>query len=285
VLGEAGVAGPATGTALELNVLFFKLRQEMKFSGERRRLLREIGETQQTLLIDLLKSLTEDVTSALLKQGHGRSLLLLVDDLDKVRSVAQQKEIFDANLAFLLNVPFHVLYTVPTGVVFGPNRVDVRRSLEHLYPIRVLDKAPRSYDPERAFIPGSDTFFRNAVDRRAEPRLFDDEAVRLAAIYSGGVLREFFRLLRTAVRLARHNRLELVNAPALRGAVRDERRRESMGLLTPDYEALRAIHETHGLASDEARRYLDEGRVLECYNDKTWYEVSPLLWKLLEPRD
>jgi hypothetical protein len=39
------------------------------------------------------------------------------------------------------------------------------------------------------------------------------------------------------------------------------------------------------MAKDEDRRYLDESRVLECYNDKTWYEVSPLLWKLLEPQD
>jgi len=285
VLGDAGAAGPVGATSVEMGVVFFKLRQEMKFSEHRRRLLREIGETQQTLLVDLLRSLTEDVTTALLQRGESRSLLLLVDDLDKVRSPEQQREIFDANLAFLLNVPFHVLYTVPTGVVFGPNRADVRRALEHLYPMRVLDKAPRSFDPEKAFIPGSDAFFRAALDRRVEPRLFDDTAVRLAAIYSGGVLREFFRLLRTAVRLARHNRLDVVNAPAVRGAVRDERRRESMGLLTPDYDALRAIHETHGLASDDGRRYLDEGRVLECYNDKTWYEVTPLLWKLLEPRD
>ena len=282
VLGESS---PVGGTSIEVNALIFKLRQELKFSEHRRRLLREVGETQHSLLVALLRSLTEDVATALVKRGSGRSLLLLVDDLDKVRSLPQQKELFDQNLSFLLNVPFHVLYTLPTGVVFGPNRVDVRRSLEHLYPMRVLDKSPKSFDPERAFLPGSDGFFRQAVDRRVEPRLFDDAAVRLAAIYSGGVLREFFRLLRTAVRLALHNKLDTVSAQAVRGAVRDERRRESLGLLTPDYGALRAIHETHGLATDEDRRYLDEGRVLECYNDKTWYEVTPLLWKLLEPRE
>lgn len=39
----------------------------------------------------------------------------------------------------------------------------------------------------------------------------------------------------------------------------------------------------HDIIKDEDRRYLDEGRVLECYNDKTWYDVHPLLWKVLEP--
>jgi hypothetical protein len=116
------------------------------------------------------------------------------------------------------------------------------------------------------------------------PGLFDDASVQLAAIYSGGVLREFFRLLRSAVMLARHNKLATVEHRAVRGAVRDERLRETMGLLSSDYQALLEIHRTHEIAQDAQRRYLDEARVLECYNGDTWYEVSPLLWKSLEGR-
>ncbi|MBK8255118.1 MAG: hypothetical protein IPK82_20960 [Polyangiaceae bacterium] len=283
VLNDGTQNLPTAGTQIEVNVFFVKLRQELKFNEHRRRLLREIGETQQTLLTDLIEQLTDDVQKGLTKQHNGRSLLLLVDDLDKVRTRDQQNEIFDRNLVFLTNLPFHVLYTVPTGVVFGPSRLDVRRSLEHLYPVRALDKAPRTFDPEKAFIPHADAFFRRALDMRVEPALFDNDAVRLATIYSGGVLRDFFRLLRTAVRLARHHGRTTVDGGVLKSIVRDERRRESMGLLAQDYEALRAIHESHALTSEEGRRYLDEGRVLECYNDKTWYEVTPILWKLLEP--
>ena len=33
-------------------------------------------------------------------------------------------------LGLLLSLPFRALYTVPTGVVFGPNRAEVRRALE-----------------------------------------------------------------------------------------------------------------------------------------------------------
>lgn len=281
--GDKGISLKEGTTSVEINAFFFKVREDLKLSEHRRRQFRELGETQQTLLLDLLNALVLDLETTLLDRGQHRSLLMLVDDLDKVRGPEQQRDIFNTNLGLLFAPPFRALYTVPTGVVFGPSRAEVRRSLEHLYPVRVLDKAPDGFDPERAFIPGSDTFFRRAVDRRVDPRLFDDRAVRLAAIYSGGVLREFFRLLRSAVSVARHNKLDMVDDRAVRAAVRDERRRDTMGLLASDYEALLAIHRRHDMARDEERRYLDEARVLECYNDKTWYEVNPLLWKVIEP--
>ena len=285
IYGQKGIEMKAGALAVEFNVLFLKLRQDLQLNEHSRQQFRELGETQQNLLVDLLTTLTLDIETSLVAQNRHHSLLLLIDDLDKVRGPEQQKDIFNTNLGLLLALPFRVLYTVPTGVVFGPNRVEVRRALEHLYPVRVLEKAPRSYNPERAFIPGSDAFFRRALDQRVEPRLFEEEAVRLATIYSGGVLRDFFRLLYTAVSIARTNSLEVVDGRALRAAIRDERLRESRGLLAPDYAALLAIHETHAMGTDADRRYLDESRVLECYNDQTWYEVSPLLWKLLEPQD
>lgn len=282
IFGESGVVAKEGTISAEFNLLFVKIREDLKLNEHRRRQFRELGETQQSLFLDLLTALKVDVESSLVEQGKHNSLLLLIDDLDKVRGPDQQKDIFDTNLGLLYALPFRALFTVPTGVVFSPNRAEVRRKLEHLYPLRVLDKAPDGFDPEKAFIPTSDAFFRQALDRRVEPSLFEDGAVRLAAIYSGGVVREFFRLLRTAVYIAMHNKLPVVDERALRAAVRDERRRETVGLYRPDYEALLAIHRTHEMARNEERRYLDEARVLECFNDRTWYEVSPLLWKVIK---
>jgi hypothetical protein len=282
--GDKGVVAGEGALSAEFNLLFVKIREDLKLVEHRRQQFRELGETQQTLLLDLVKALTLDVETQLVAKGKHNSLLLLVDDLDKVRGPEQQKDIFDTNVGLLHALPFRALFTVPAGVVFGPNRADVRRSLEHLYPVRVLDKAPDGFDPERSFIPGSDAFFRRVLDRRVDPKLFDDASVRFATIYSGGVLREFLRLLRSAVDLARHNKLDTVDVRAVRTAVREERLRETMGLLSSDYDALLQIHRTHQLAEDADRRYLDEARALECYNGDTWYEVSPLLWKSLEGR-
>lgn len=154
-----------------------------------------------------------------------------------------------------------------------------------LRPMRVLAKAPCSFNPEEAFIPESDAFFHAALHAILEPALVDRPSVQLAAIYSGGSSRDFFWLMRRAVELAHHHRLDRVDTRAMRAVVRRARIDESRGLLIPDLVALLAIHRTNRIELDEHRRYLDEGRIFECHEDEVWYEVHPLLWSLIQPRE
>lgn len=282
--GSAGVAAKDGSVGVEIDLLLVRLQQELILSEGRRRQLREIGETQQSLLQDLVSSLVNDIEDQMAKRSEGRSLLLMIDDLDKVRDTGPQKDLFDTNLNTLLKPRLRILYTLPTGVSFGQSRGDVRRYLEHLYPVRVLSKAPATFDAEKALVEDGLPFFRIVLSHRVAPGLFDDAAVRLAAVYSGGVLRDFFHLLRESILIAQYNDLDMVDGVTMRETVRDARFRDSAGLYAPDWEALLHVHRTHSFRSAEDRHYLDEGRVLECYNDVVWFSVQPLLWKLLEDR-
>jgi hypothetical protein len=128
-------------------------------------------------------------------------------------------------------------------------------------------------------------FFREALHRRVEARLFDEEAVRVAVAFSGGVVRDYFRLLKEATAIAEQLGQGRVDATAVRGAIREERLRWTRTLAHEDYRALIAVHRTHDREDDERhRRLLDLGLLLECYNDDTWYEAHPLLWASLERR-
>lgn len=284
VFGASGIQAKDGALGLELNAFFIKLRTDLKLSDARRKQFRAIGETQQSLLQDLIAELVSDIEGNLAKAGRSGSLLMLIDDLDKVRGKDPQKDIFETNLNALFVPPIRALYTTPTGVSFGANRADVRQQLEHLYPVRILNKAPRTFDPTKAYVPDGFGFFLDLLRHRVAPGLFDEESVRLAAIYSGGVLRDFFHLLRGGILIARYNDLDTVDAMTMRETVRDARFRESAGLYGPDFGVLLKVHETHRLPGEEDRRYLDQSRVLECYNDAVWFEVNPLLWALLGER-
>jgi hypothetical protein len=180
--------------------------------------------------------------------------------------------------------PFRALYTIPTGVAFEARRPELRQHLEHLYPVRVLKKSPGGFDPLRAAMPERFDFFFDLLKHRVAPGLFDDESVRLAATYSGGVLRDFFHLLRRAILIARYNNLDVVDTISMRMGLKDARLDESRGIYGPDLDALLYVHQNHKLKSAEDRKYLNQSRVLECYNDAVWFEVNPLLWPLLEEK-
>ena len=281
---KVGLRAEDGASSLEFSLLVVKLRTELKFSDKVRQQFRAFGETSQSILQDFIKALVDDIENHLAEAGEPDQLLVLVDDLDKVRGAEEQQELFERNLNALLAPPLRIVYTLPTGVAFAGNRPDVRANTHHLYPVRVLGKAPKDFNPEDAFEDERFGFFMTLIGHRIEEGLIDTEAVRLSAIYSGGVLRDFFRLLRDAILIAEHREEEKLTATLLRYAVKNAQRAETMGLYSPDYEALAHVHRTNQLRSPADRAYLDQARVLECFNGSVWFEVSPLLWPFLKDR-
>lgn len=283
LFGEAGLRATQGTTGVELSLFFVKLRQELKFEEKWRRRFRELGETQLTLLLDLVRGLVLDIETTASRRGDGRSPLLLIDDLDKVSEPEPQEDVFRKNTSSLFSPPLRIVYTVPTGVAFERCPLPLRQTLVHLYPAPVLKKAPSSFEPEEAINEIGLHFLQTVLSSRVAPGLFDTEAIRKAAAYSGGVLRNFFWLLRTSIDIARDNDLQVVDGRVMRVAIKTLRLRESQALRGIHYKALAEVHRTNDLTGGADGSYLDDSRVIECFNDKIWYEANPLLWKLLEP--
>lgn len=268
---------------VEFDLLILKLKQNLKFSEKTRQQFREFGETQRSVLQDFVQALVDDIEEALSREEDAPGdLLVIVDDLDKARNPEQQKELFETNLNALLALPLRVVFTLPTGVLFGGSQTDIRANVSHLYPVRVLNKAPQTFKPEDAFTNERLGFFKKLLEHRVNPGLVTDQALELAVIHSGGVLREFFRLLKEGANLAVYNDMDKLDKLAMSHAIQQVRLAESIGLYAADYEVLAQIHRSNELPGVEDRRYLDLARVIECYNGAVWFDVNPLLWPLLE---
>ena len=286
LFGDAGLHAKQGATSAELNLFFVKVRQELKLEEKRRRQFREIGETQLTILLDLVKGLDLDIRKNQTLEGDARSPLLLIDDLDKVREPAAQEDVFRNNISVLFDPPMRVLYTVPTGVAFDRCPPALRQARVHLYPVPVLKKqAPGAptFDPEQSINEVGLPFLDAVLRSRVAPGLFDGDAVRKAAVYSGGVLRTFFWLLRAGIDVAQANDLTTVDGRVMRVAIKNERLNESQAMREEHYKKLAEVHHTNGFSQETDGYYLDYSYVIECYNDKVWYAANPLLWALLEP--
>lgn len=281
-VGPSGLK-PLEGTVgLEFDLVFVKLKQELKLGEQRREKFRELSKTRFSVLTDLLAGLVADLLTSARAKGDQREPVLFIDDLDKVRSEKPQQDTFRAKPSAFFEPPLRVVYTVPTGVAFNDCPQIIRDKIVHLFPAPTLQKAPKSYNPENVANDVGILFMEQALNTRIGPNLFDPEAVRLAAIYSGGVLRNFFWLLRTAIDVAEDNDRELVDKMVMGVAIKSARLSESMSLHEEQYKTLAKVHETNFLAHGDAK-YLDQSWVFECFNDKVWYEANPLLWKLLDP--
>lgn len=285
LFGEKGLVPESGTTSFEINLWLVKLRQDLKVSEKARSRFRDFGETHRTLLQDFLRDLSTSIELSLHTSGKPSALLMVIDDLDKVRAIDQQRDLFQVNLGALLTLPFRVIYTLPAAVSFDPTRRELHYAVEHIYPERVLDKPRGSFQPMNRLLEESLSFFQNILWRRVEKSLFDSEAIRFAVAYSGGVARDYFRLLKEAAAIAEQLGYSQVDVASMKSAIREERLRWTRALDHEDYQALILTHRTHDRRDDERhRRLMDLGLLLECYNDDTWYEAHPLLWASLERR-
>lgn len=281
-LGPLGLQ-PREGTVgVEFNLVFVKLKTELKLGEQQREKFRELSKTRFSILTDLLGGLVADLQTSAQTKGDRREPVLFIDDLDKVRSEKPQQDTFRTNPSAFFEPPLRVVYTVPTGVAFNDCPQLFRDKILHLYPAPTLKKARNLYNPENVANDAGINFMEQVLKTRIGPSIFDPEAIRLAAIYSGGVLRNFFRLLRTAIDVAEDNDRDTVDKMVMGVAIKSARLNESMSLHEDQYKTLAKVHETNFLAHGNAR-YLDQSWVFECFNDKVWYEANPLLWKLLDP--
>ncbi|MEZ4299681.1 MAG: hypothetical protein R3B70_32325 [Polyangiaceae bacterium] len=138
-----------------------------------------------------------------------------------------------------------------------------------------------SFEPEEHVNEAGLAILEGALRSRVGEGPFSPSAIRRSAVYSGGFVWKFFRLLRAGVEVAQANDLAVVDDRVMRVVIKEERLNESQSLREVDYRALAEVHRTNEIGSVD-RSYLDDLYVIAYRDDHVWYEVAPVLWSLLK---
>ncbi|HSN99909.1 MAG TPA: hypothetical protein VLS89_16555 [Candidatus Nanopelagicales bacterium] len=280
--GSQGLAAKGGKFGLEFDLFFVKLRQELNVDEGRRKEFRRFAETQGSVLVELIDALADDIGTALVHAGLPSRVLVAIDDLEKVEHEEQLREIFETNLGAFLAPRVPVLATVPPSLTFGGPGTALGQRVTHLRPIQVLKKITVR-DPMSAADPSGVDLLQRVLAARIDLGLFEPRVIEEAAVYSGGVIRDFFGLLRLAAILA----LDLYGQPSVDSVAFDDVLIEETNNLTralypTDKEALREIHESHALKGPSQLDYMRRSVVLEYNHDGIWWDASPMLWRWLE---
>ncbi len=127
-------------------------------------------------------------------------------------------------------------------------------------------------------------FLVEAAEKRLASGLAEPAALERAALYSGGVARDFFRLLREAAFNAEGLRRTTIEDRVMESVVKHARTELQYGLYEADLRALERVRATHDLPAVEQVHLLDQSWVLELNGEELWFEVNPLLWAKLARR-
>ena len=125
--------------------------------------------------------------------------------------------------------------------------------------------------------------FTEVLGRLVDLELLEATGVEMAVEYSGGIMREFGRIIARSFEIASLCGDERVLPEHVRDAVRELR--IELERATNDAErrkSLAAVRASTKLATATDRALLNENMVVEYVNGHPWYDVHPLLGEVVD---
>jgi len=268
--------------------LLARLKSMIVGSETSRKEIRKRVQNYATELQGLMDNLLDHAREVLKEAGKPQRLLIVQDNLDRIRPREEAQRLFDYGGEMLVSINADIIFTAPVAMNLAP--VDIGRIFPHVTTMPNVKVRLRDGELHQA---GIDTLVK-LIDRRISIDLVfeSEEVARYLAEKCGGSVRDLIRLLNSAQLKAQVAQKERVDQESAVEAVRKLSINFSR-LLFPEsvfYPILAEIHlsknryavpETEATreAVQDARDFFAElignGSVLEYNGDDSWYDVHP----------
>jgi len=277
-LGSGVAAGVATSeltqTGLDIIDSFM-----FKTGGQRQ----EVRELEVRPEIHNILGAVNDIISDVQAKSE-KPLLLIVDGIDKF-DLDQSKDFF-VNTSVLNRINCRTVYVTPLTLYHSADFRQVRETFDHFEEFPNIALYPR--DQADSPIESHYELFRTVVHCRIEPlgftveELFAQDALYLLIEMSGGVMREFIRLVQNALVEMQLDKGEQVILRHAEKAVYRARRSFKAGLSHEHYHEMEYLL-LRGERSDNAacNELLKNLYILSYTNDQMWYDIHPNVRPLL----
>lgn len=290
VESDLGFATAKVGMRLQRDANFKRKVQE-KLRGN----LDGLVQNAHAYILDLVKTLRGNDTD--------KKIVLLVDSLEQIRGVGGDAqsvydsivELFSGQAENLALPSLHVVYTVPPFLI--PLAPNIARNLGGnpicIWPNIHVRKKDGADDTAGLGI------MQEIIQRRYPDwqKFYTPEQLFRLAKESGGDIRDFFRLMRegllglsTARTASQQTKPDSVNDDMLNRAI-VQLTNEFQPIPEQDKKYLQKIHDSKQHSLDDMddlptlTRFLDANMIMNYLNGEPWYDVHPVLIKLLRSSD
>ena len=257
---------------------FINLRMDTSY----REYTRRIFKLNKPFLHKLVNELIDDYIE---KVSKGKSLLVIIDDLDKMKEVRQINSIFIENRHYVFSLKCKKIISIPTYLARAPEISNCSQ-----YPIRqfILRLTPNPFDEKMR--PGEEDtlkknrqLLRQVIENRIADghMLIDKNALDKAVENSGGIIRQLIKIVYVAavgVRTHEGKKISLHDVEEAIGLLRNE----MAGTISDSDKIifLNTVLTKNIPVSETAEQFVElllSNNVLSYRNGDPWYEVNPII--------
>ncbi len=273
ILG-AGTAVETKGIFAGILNIFAQIKTELRFNEETRKEYRRRISVRSSEWIRILGQVSEAITD----KTEGRRPIIIFEDLDRLNPEDAWK-VFYNYAAILSGMKFPVIYTFPIALSY-----DVRFSaMESYFITKTLPMIKIETIEGQPFEDGI-SIIRQIVQKRANLDLFEEDVLAKMISYTGGSLRDLFRVINAAAKRAERRNSGRIGLEDADYALEEEKTSLTRRIEQRDYQFLLNIYQGNKERIEDKEmllRMLQASVVLE-YNGKRWHNVHPLVAKFLK---
>lgn len=256
----------------KISTVFAELNNKIRLEPKTRQEIRQHFDRNITGLIEVINTIATAITAK-----EQKPPLVLIDDLDKP-DLAIARSIFYERGSILQRPNCPIVYTVSSPLFYSPEFSAIRGQAFFLPNVKLH---PQGQSQER----DSQGYYtmRMFALYRMRQELITDEALDLAATMSGGVFREMAYIMRGAIDQALAAGRAVIEQEDVRRAAAEIRASYWRILTGEQRQLLQSIRE-HNIVEDPEKigTLLQLLAVLEYQNGEPWYDVHPVLHKMLD---
>ncbi len=265
-----------TGSGLTLPVYFINLFLRMKNENQTRSEVRKEMTPRISELISLINDTVIEIEEKCKKQ-----VLIIIDNLEKVE-YEKAMDIFANHGTQITQPECKIIYTFPIALRSCDKYSQIRTnfSADIMYPsIKVHDKEGKMTED----VLKNRKFMKEIFKLRGDLKFIDQNALDHAIDMSGGVLREYIRIIRDSALNSIAFEKDLIDIKSVKDTVNDLKNSYMAQLSDEDYKVLEHISIDKKIKrDDDLVRLLHNLSVLEYANGDNWCDINPIVRLLME---
>ena len=271
---EAGMSVETKGILAGILNIFAKIKTDLRFNEETRKEYRKKISVHSSEWIGLLGHIAERIA----EKTDGKRPIIIFEDLDKLNPEYAWK-VFYNYAAILSGMMFPVIYTFPIALSY-----DARFSaMESYFVTKTLPMIKIETIENHPFQAGINIIYE-IVKKRASLELFETDVLEKMIQYTGGSLRDLFRVINASAKRAERRNAESVSMKDAERALEEEKTSLTRRIENKEYDFLLNIYNGNKERIEDKEmllKMLQASVVLE-YNGKRWHNVHPLIIKFFE---
>lgn len=232
-----------------------------------------------------------------IEQASEKQIVIIIDDLDKL-DLTQVNDIFLGHIKALFSPAFRLLMTIPIAALKEVSLVAIleTETNNQIVKMPVYKLLPKTENRQENASPNQENIelLKDILKRRIDSNIIEPQILTEIAIYSGGVLRELIRIANECCRIC----LRLIRRQADNNQIIINRKifQEAINKLSLDFEArigeidyqiLTTVYENYQPTDPKSEQFLallHALYALEYRNSELWYELHPIVLKMLKKK-